>query len=53
MRADPATMIFGMRINVITSAVVFLGAVLYLTVARRGREEPETLVACQPVVVAS
>jgi phosphatidylglycerol---prolipoprotein diacylglyceryl transferase len=53
MRADPATMIFGMRINVITSAVVFLGAVLYLTVARRGREEPETLAARQPVVVAS
>jgi prolipoprotein diacylglyceryl transferase len=43
MRTDPATMVFGLRINVITSVVVFLGAVLYLVLARRGREEPETL----------
>jgi hypothetical protein len=46
-------MIFGLRINVVTSAVVFLGAVLYLTLARRGREEPETLVAQQQAGVAS
>ena len=43
MRTDPATMIFGLRINVITSAVVFLGAVLYMSIGRRGREDPETL----------
>lgn len=45
MRVDPATMVVGVRINVITSTVVFLGAVLYLTLARRGREDPETLAA--------
>ncbi len=43
MRTDPATIVFGQRINVITSAVVFLGAVAYLLLARRGREDPETL----------
>ncbi|MGH3934641.1 MAG: prolipoprotein diacylglyceryl transferase [Pseudonocardiaceae bacterium] len=43
MRTDPATMVFGLRINVITSVVVFLGAVLYLVLARRGREDPEAL----------
>ena len=43
MRTDPATMVFGLRINVITSVVVFLGAVLYLLLARRGREDPATL----------
>jgi len=53
MRADPATMVFGLRINVITSAVVFLGAVLYLTLARRGREDPDTLAARQQVALAS
>jgi phosphatidylglycerol---prolipoprotein diacylglyceryl transferase len=53
MRADPATMVFSLRINVITSAVVFLGAVLYLTLARRGREDPDTLAARQQVALAS
>jgi len=43
MRTDPATMVFGLRINVITSVVVFLGAVLYLLLAGRGREDPDTL----------
>ncbi len=42
-RADPATMVFGLRINVITSVVVFLGAVIYLLLARRGREDPAAL----------
>jgi hypothetical protein len=46
-------MIFGLRINVITSAVVFLAAVLYLTVARRGREEPAKLAVQQPVALVS
>ncbi|HWR47173.1 MAG TPA: prolipoprotein diacylglyceryl transferase family protein, partial [Pseudonocardiaceae bacterium] len=53
MRSDPATMVFGLRINVITSTVVFFGAVLYLTLARRGREDPETLAAHQQVALAS
>ncbi len=53
MRSDPATMIFGLRINVITSAVVFLAAVLYLTVARRGREEPDQLAVQQPAALVS
>ncbi|MGH3904376.1 MAG: prolipoprotein diacylglyceryl transferase [Pseudonocardiaceae bacterium] len=43
IRTDPATMVFGLRINVITSVVVFLAAMLYLLLARRGREDPETL----------
>jgi len=43
MRTDPATMVFGLRINVITSVVVFLGAVIYLWLARRGREDPALL----------
>ncbi len=43
MRTDPATMVFGLRINVITSVVVFFGAVTCLLLVRRGREDPETL----------
>lgn len=40
MRTDPATRVFGdVRINVVVSAVVFVGAVLYVAFARRGREE--------------
>jgi prolipoprotein diacylglyceryl transferase len=46
LRADPATMVAGVRINVITSVVVFLGAVVYLLVVRGPREtlatEPPT-----------
>jgi prolipoprotein diacylglyceryltransferase len=53
MRADPATMVFGLRINVITSVVVFLGAVLYLTLARRGREDPETFAVRQQMALTS
>lgn len=51
MRADPATMVFGLRINVITSAVVFLAALLYLSLARRGREDPDTIAAQQQVAL--
>ncbi len=39
MRTDPATQVFGMRINVLVSAVVFLGAVAYVVLAKRGREQ--------------
>ena len=38
MRTDPATHVFGVRINVIVSVLVFLGAVLYIALAPRGRE---------------
>jgi prolipoprotein diacylglyceryl transferase len=42
MRTDPATLVFGLRINVITSVVVLLAAVVYFVVAPRGREDPAT-----------
>lgn len=35
MRTDPATQVLGLRINVFTSAVLFLGAIVYIIVARR------------------
>ncbi|MGH3568821.1 MAG: prolipoprotein diacylglyceryl transferase [Pseudonocardia sp.] len=39
MRADAATRVFGdVRINVVVAAVVFVGAVLYIAVAPKGRE---------------
>jgi prolipoprotein diacylglyceryl transferase len=41
MRTDPATRVFGdIRINVVVSAVVFIGAVVYLVVVRKPREVP-------------
>jgi len=44
MRTDPAsTPLFDIRINVITSVVVFVGAVIYLLLAPRGREDPASL----------
>lgn len=43
MRDDPATTIAGIRINVYTSVVVFLGAAAYVALARRGREDPMLL----------
>jgi prolipoprotein diacylglyceryl transferase len=48
MRTDPATHVFGMRINVIVAAVVFLGAVLYIALAPRGREEIHQVDAEEP-----
>jgi prolipoprotein diacylglyceryl transferase len=40
MRADEATHVFGVRVNVFTAGLVFLGAVVYLVVARtRGPRE--------------
>ncbi|MPY78903.1 MAG: prolipoprotein diacylglyceryl transferase [Actinophytocola sp.] len=43
MRTDPATDVFGVRVNVWVSVLVFLGAVVYLLLAKRrgGRESPE------------
>ena len=40
MRTDQATRVFGdLRINVVVSAVVFAGAIVYLVLAPKGREE--------------
>lgn len=38
LRTDAATEILGLRINLFTAAIVFLGAAIYLVVAPRGRE---------------
>ena len=43
LRDDFATHIAGVRINSFTSVFVFLGAVAYLIVAPKGREDPATL----------
>ncbi|MBA2323863.1 MAG: prolipoprotein diacylglyceryl transferase, partial [Pseudonocardiales bacterium] len=44
MRADPATRVFGdIRINVVVSAVVFVGALVYLVAVRGSREDPAEL----------
>ena len=46
LRIDPATQIEGLRINVITSVVVGLGAFAYFLISARmrpGREAPEAL----------
>lgn len=43
LRDDTATHIAGIRINSFTSTFVFIGAVVYLMVAPKGREDPETL----------
>ncbi len=45
VRTDPATEVFGVRVNVWVAALVFLGAAIYLVLAKqRGpREEPHTL----------
>ncbi|MCF8570706.1 prolipoprotein diacylglyceryl transferase [Gordonia sp. HY002] len=39
MRSDEATHILGLRVNVLVSALVFLGAALYVMLAPRGREK--------------
>ncbi|MBD8506322.1 prolipoprotein diacylglyceryl transferase [Hoyosella sp. G463] len=43
LRADPANEFFGIRINSYTSAIVFTGALIYVLLARKGREDPATL----------
>ncbi len=46
LRIDPATHVEGLRINVITAAVVGVGAVVYIVVSARrrpGRETPQQL----------
>lgn len=43
MRVDPATQFGGIRVNSFTSTLVFLGAVAYILLAPKGREDPATL----------
>jgi len=43
MRDDTATHIAGIRINVFTSTFVFIGAVVYIILAPKGREDPASL----------
>lgn len=52
LRDDAATHIAGIRINSFTATFVFIGAVVYLMLAPKGREDPATLgggVAEEPV----
>ncbi|AGB23310.1 prolipoprotein diacylglyceryl transferase [Mycobacterium sp. JS623] len=44
MRSDVATHFAGIRVNSFTSTFVFIGAVVYIMVAPKGREDPATLV---------
>ncbi|WP_374021585.1 prolipoprotein diacylglyceryl transferase [Mycobacterium sp. HNNTM2301] len=43
LRDDTATHIAGIRINSFTSTFVFIGAVVYIMVAPKGRDAPESL----------
>jgi len=43
LRSDQATLIADIRVNSFTSTFVFIGAVVYIMVAPRGREDPATL----------
>lgn len=43
LRDDTATHIAGTRINVFTSTFVFIGAVVYVMLAPKGREDPATV----------
>jgi prolipoprotein diacylglyceryl transferase len=44
MRSDMATHIAGIRINSFVSVFVFIGAVVYIMVAPKGREDPSELI---------
>ena len=43
MRSDHATDFGGIRVNSFTSTFVFIGAVVYIMVATKGREDPASL----------
>ena len=47
LRDDTATHIAGIRINSFTATFVFLGAVVYIILAKKGREDPRTLGGCE------
>ncbi len=51
MRNDEATLIAGIRINSFVSVFVFIGAVVYIMVAPKGREDPSELRGGAPVEV--
>jgi prolipoprotein diacylglyceryl transferase len=53
LRNDTATLIAGIRINVFTSTFVFIGAVVYIILAPKGREDPASLHADYPVPEAA
>ena len=48
LRIDPANTVLGLRLNILTSAVVFVGAVTYLIVSARLRPGREELGAARP-----
>ncbi len=48
MRSDTATLIAGIRINSFTATFVFIGAVIYMMAAPRGREDPAALAGAAP-----
>ncbi|MCB9408107.1 prolipoprotein diacylglyceryl transferase [Mycolicibacterium sp.] len=48
MRDDTATLIAGIRVNVFTATFVFIGAVVYMVLAPKGREDPASLRGKQP-----
>ena len=50
MRDDTATHIAGIRVNVFTAMFVFIGAVVYMLLAPKGREDPATLRGHAPEV---
>lgn len=43
LRDDAATHIAGIRVNSFTSTFVFIGAVVYILLATKGREDPEVI----------
>jgi prolipoprotein diacylglyceryl transferase len=45
VRIDPATRIFGQRVNVYTSTLLIVGALVYFVLARKGKEDPEEIEA--------
>lgn len=49
LRNDTATLIAGIRINVFTSTFVFIGAIVYIILAPKGREDPGSLHTDYPV----
>lgn len=50
LRDDTATHIAGIRVNSFTSTFVFIGAVVYLILAPKGREDPATLRGTEDVL---
>lgn len=43
MRSDPAQLLAGIRVNSFTATFVFIGAVVYIILAPKGREDPASL----------